>query len=209
MFSAGADKEFPNMRGDIILKVLESVEDASLHFIDVFNAFLKAGYGASFWKMERELEKIKSERDKRQFDRETAARLRQRYDVLIYKLKKDGLVKEGTGRGEKTLSITRGGKLKLNDLRAKAERTLPTNYKKEPGSALVIFAFDVPEKEKRKREWLRAVLRGLGFTMIQKSVWVGRKKIPREFLEDINKFKMVDFVEIFEVSKTGSLKHVI
>ena len=73
----------------------------------------------------------------------------------------------------------------------------------------MIFAFDVPEKEKRKRGWLRTVLRRLDFTMIQKSVWVGKSKIPQEFLEDIYRFKMVDFVEIFEVSKTGSLRHIV
>ena len=101
------------MRGDIILKVLESIEDASLHFFDVFNAFLRAGYGASFWKMEREFEKIKTERSKRQFDQETAVRLKQKYSVLIYKLKKDGLIKEGTENGEKTFSITNKGKSSL------------------------------------------------------------------------------------------------
>jgi len=188
---------------------LESIEDASLHFFDVFNAFLRAGYGASFWKMEREFEKIKTERSKRQFDQETAVRLKQKYSVLIYKLKKDGLIKEGTENGEKTFSITNKGKSKLDSLREIARKTLPRNYRKEPGGKLVIFAFDVPEKEKRKRGWLRTVLRRLDFTMIQKSVWVGKSKIPQEFLEDIYRFKMVDFVEIFEVSKTGSLRHIV
>jgi hypothetical protein len=45
--------------------------------------------------------------------------------------------------------------------------------------------------------------------MVQKSVWVGKTKIPQDFLDDLFKLKLVDFVEIFEISRTGSLKHLI
>ena len=55
-------------------------------------------------------------------------------------------------------------------------------YKKEGGFGLVIVAFDIPERERKKRAWIREVLAGLGLEILQKSVWVGTKRIPQELL---------------------------
>ena len=45
--------------------------------------------------------------------------------------------------------------------------------------------------------------------MIQKSVWIGKVKIPKEFLDDLFKLRLIDYIEIFEISKAGSLKNLI
>jgi hypothetical protein len=44
--------------------------------------------------------------------------------------------------------------------------------------------------------------------MVQKSLWLGKVKIPEEFLVDIRKLSLLDYVEIFEITKTGSLKNL-
>ena len=74
---------------------------------------------------------------------------------------------------------------------------------------MVIVIFDVPEKEKWKREWLRNTLRELGMKNVQKSVFIGKVKIPELFLENMRKLHAIDYVEIFEIGKTGTLKHVV
>ena len=72
----------------------------------------------------------------------------------------------------------------------------------------MIVVFDVPEKERRKRDWLRSVLKRLELKMVQKSVWIGKVKIPKELLDDLFNLKLLDYVEIFEVSKSGSLRQL-
>lgn len=94
-------------------------------------------------------------------------------------------------------------------LKEKSKKLLPAvAYQKEKSDKLIIIAFDVPETERKKREWLRAVIKNLGFKMVQRSVWIGKIKIPKEFMNDLLKLRLVEFVEIFEISKTGSLKQI-
>jgi len=83
------------------------------------------------------------------------------------------------------------------------------DYQKERGNKFIIVVFDIPEIQKRKRNWLRAALKNLDFKMVQKSVWFGRVKIPKEFLDHLCEMKLIDYVEIFEISKTGSLERLV
>ena len=125
-------------------------------------------------------------------------------------MKRDDLIEENTEKNKKHFVLTEKGKNKLLNLLTKRKNKFPENaYKKESGNNLIIVAFDIPETEKRKRGWVRAALKNLDFKMIQKSVWVGKTKIPKQFLDDLLKLRLIDFVEIFEVSKSGSLKHII
>lgn len=80
------------------------------------------------------------------------------------------------------------------------------DYESKSSDNLTIVIFDIPEKHKGKREWLRYILRRLGFEMAQKSVFMGKVNIPQRFLVDLGKMGLIGFVEIFEVSKEGSLK---
>ncbi|HDH31265.1 MAG TPA: CRISPR-associated endonuclease Cas2, partial [Candidatus Wolfebacteria bacterium] len=140
---------------------------------------------------------------------ELKRKAKQRYHSLIYKLKKDNLIKESVKGDKKFFIITKKGKDKLSLLIKRNKKMLPKIfYQKEKGDKFIIIAFDVPETERIKRDWLREVIKNLGFKMIQKSVWIGKIKIPKEFLNDLLKLKLVDFVEIFEISKIGSLKHI-
>jgi len=45
--------------------------------------------------------------------------------------------------------------------------------------------------------------------MIQKSVWVGKIALPEEFLRDLHRLQLISYVEIFEVTRAGSLKHIV
>ena len=72
----------------------------------------------------------------------------------------------------------------------------------------MIVSFDVPEKEKRKRGWLRSTLKNLGFRMLQKSVWIGKVKIPEAYLEDLKRLRLLSYIEIFAISKRGTIRHI-
>ncbi|MBN2197854.1 hypothetical protein JW698_01495 [Candidatus Wolfebacteria bacterium] len=197
-------------KGHIILKILESLKDTGLNTIDLFDAFLSAGYGASLSKIDYEMERRSRIRERKEAELAYQRQIKQRYYNFIYKLKQNGLIKENKKNNKKFFILTLKGKEKLTLLKKRKKEEFPTRYyQKESGNKFIIIIFDIPEKERGKRAWLRAVLQNLDFKLIQKSVWIGKTKIPKNFLEDLLKLKLINFVEIFEISKTGSLEQVV
>jgi len=197
-------------KGGITLKILEAVSDLAINTIDLFEVFLSVGYGASYGKFQYELSKKQRERDQKSIEREMKNKAKQNYYNLIYQLKRGGLIEEKEKNNKKFFIITKKGKGKLSFLKKQHKESLPeVSYSSEENNKFIIFIFDIPEKEKRKRDWLREVLKKLGLKMIQKSVWIGKTKIPKEFLDDLFKLEIIDYVEIFEITKAGSLKNLV
>ena len=97
---------------------------------------------------------------------------REFYD-LLYRLKRDGFITgKQTGNKNRWLRTAKGEK-KIDILKKYFSETRPRNkYEKENDSEIKIIAFDIPEKYRRKRWWLRGAVKSMGFTMLQKSVWI-------------------------------------
>ncbi|TSC82631.1 MAG: hypothetical protein G01um101420_154 [Parcubacteria group bacterium Gr01-1014_20] len=194
-------------KGEITVKILEFIFKTAETSFDIFNAILSSGYGASYSEMGYRLR----QNERKRSIEETKRQRTQNYHNILYKLKKDGLILEAKKDGKKVIAITPKGKAKLANLRdiLSKNRKIPSaHYKKESQPFFTIVVFDIPEKERRSRDWLREVLKNLGLEMIQKSVWIGKIKIPKELASDIFKLKLENYVEIFQISKTGSLKHL-
>jgi hypothetical protein len=193
------------MKGDLLLRVLKAIGAATVAAADIAETIVSAPYGASRGTLERAL----SARERLRAQASAKRHAQQRYYNLILRLKRDGLVEEKTKRGGKIFTLTKRGIAKLHVLQARAKNPFPAaRYQKMPADTWTIVAFDVPEREKRKREWLRAALQRLGFTLVQKSVWIGKAKLPKEFLDDLAELRLLDAVEIFGITRAGSLKHV-
>jgi CRISPR/Cas system-associated endoribonuclease Cas2 len=110
---------------------------------------------------------------------------------------------------KKIFAITlEGGKYYQKLLLRKSSALPSTFYTKKPANTFIICAFDIPEKESKKRRWLRIALRNLGMKFIQKSVWMGKIKIPEDFLDDIKYLELASYIEIFEITKSGSLHYL-
>jgi len=181
-------------------KILEILGEGVLATFDVMGAVMESGYGASYLKLEQSVQRSAARRE--QFLVE--ARNRQRFSNLISKLKREGLI-SGDRRG---LIITKLGKKRLSKIReAKSGRiNLPTSaYGKKASKNFTLVIFDIPEIYKEKRNWLREVLIMMGFELLQKSVWIGRIIIPEEFVIDLKRLKIVDYVHVFSVLKTGTV----
>ncbi len=128
---------------------------------------------------------------------------------LLYKLRKDGLVERKKKSGKIVLTITEKGKGALKKLQTRLKFSLPKIvYSKKPDIGVKIVIFDIPESERRKRGWIRSALRHFNFKMLQQSVWIGKLKLPNEFIDDLRKLNLQDCVEIFAVSKAGSLRRI-
>ncbi len=194
------------MRGDVLLEILERIGEGVDDLVNLSFAILEAGYGASYSRVEyiartrRSGRKVTDDREKR---------LRHRCSQLIYHLRKDGLITEADV-DKQPVRLTPKGKEILKALKKKRQSYLPQHkYIVEKSSMFTIVIFDVPESEKKKREWLREALKSIGFTFVQKSVWLGKLKVPVDLLQDIERLQLAEYIEIFQITKTGSLKQLI
>ncbi len=190
------------MKGEILLKVLEILKTGVESQVDFFEAILASGYGAGMGRIDYEYNKIQRVREVEKYNERELKERKKRLRVFISKMKHDGLI-ENTGSSNEKIKISEKGKEKIKELKS---RLPDRRYKKEDQDQLVIISFDIPEKLRRKRNWLREVIRNLGFSMIHQSVWFGKTKIPESFINDMNELKILEYVEIFEISKTGTLK---
>ena len=106
------------------------------------------------------------------------------------------------------LSISAKGKERLELLRR--DKALDkNNFHKSYGKKFIIISYDLPNRYNKERDRLREVLRRLGFKIVHKSVWVGKVRLPKSFIESLEKLSILKFVEILEVTKKGTLKELI
>jgi CRISPR-associated endonuclease Cas2 len=180
------------MKGDLMRKILEAVSYSAKNAGDVFYAISTADFPASIGKMEYLAQhhsylRSLGERDKK---------AEKRYCSLLYKLKRDGLILDRNRGKNRIISITKRGTAKLHAL---LNRASGKQYERQESGTMIIVAFDVPERRKKERNWLRDTLKHLGYRMVQKSVWAGTVKIPEEFLTDLKKRNLIDNVEILSV----------
>lgn len=123
---------------------------------------------------------------------------------LISKLRRQGLINEGN-------QVTKSGVSKLQTLKERIKKFIPVKiYKKSDleKDHLKIIIFDVPEKLRTYRNWLRGSLIELGFEKIQKSVWMGEPKLPTDFVVQLKELNLLSYVKIFSVYKKGLLEEV-
>ena len=74
-----------------------------------------------------------------------------------------------------------------------------------PDGITRLVIFDIPEKERRKRNILRVELVTYDFKMLQKSVWIGATPLPEDFIHKLDKLNLKNKVHIFSVQEYGTL----
>lgn len=127
------------------------------------------------------------------------------YDMLSH-LRRDQLVQKDVAGGWR---LTQKGKTRLQASIARFKRQLPpTIYQKEIVDSWTILSYDIPEKYKRRRLWLRSVLKNIGFQMLHKSVWIGKAKIPENLILDLGKLNLLNYIEIIGITKQGTLRRL-
>ena len=186
-------------KGELTLKILEKVDRAAMNFFDISVAILTSPHRASFPDIQRRRRAVGEARQQYLAELTEKQRLRS----LIYKLKKEGLL-EAAHPG---WLITEKGKEKLRNLKNKLIGK--KIYEKETDNQLKIIIFDIPENYRKERVWLRFTLRQFGFALLQKSVWVGKFKIPPEFIEDLRIRKIINYVHVLSVNRKGTLENLV
>ncbi len=194
------------MRGELVFTFLNLLGEVTASAEDHIAGYLNAGYGASFKKLEFEAQKHRRQRERREAMHEKEKVLRQRYFVMRGYLMREGFVVVKNGN----IGLTQQGVSRLRSLQEDSSSRLSMpGYTILPGSTALLVIFDIPESQKRKRAWLRRALKSMSFTMLQRSVWIGRGALPDAFLVDLARLEIVEFVEIFEITKKGTLHRVL
>ncbi|MES2023739.1 MAG: hypothetical protein V4439_03575 [Patescibacteria group bacterium] len=188
------------MKRKIVYKILESLENSALGLLDLAITISESGYGASLGKLDRAVEEKFSKRTALRLEKEKMVRIKK----YLSKLKSDGLINENSSG---KIFLTTKGNQKLGAYK-KSDLSIRDGYIKEVGDKVIIISYDIPVAFNRERNILRDILRMLGLEPVHKSVWVGKVKLPKKFIEDMGHLGILDYLEILEVTKSGSLKTV-
>ncbi|KKQ04237.1 MAG: hypothetical protein US18_C0002G0016 [Parcubacteria group bacterium GW2011_GWB1_36_5] len=186
------------MKGEIIYRILNSLKNGVSDYVDFTKAFLKAGYGATSGKTNYEYSKIKNNKADLELNKQKIVNFKK----YLHKLKSEGLILENSSR---QIYLSDEGKNKLNNF----QNSFSLNkdlYKSKIGNRVVVVSYDIPIAFNRERNILRDMLRMLGFNLVHKSVWVGKVLLPEKFVADLSRLGIIDYVEILEVTKNGTLK---
>jgi len=93
--------------------------------------------------------------------------------------------------------ITKGGeyylssRYRLSYFSSPFTKTSPAN---------IIISFDIPEREKALRNWLRNQIKIFGYKKLQKSLWLGPGPLPKDFLHRLQELNIKEKVKVFKIS---------
>lgn len=192
------------VRDNLTLLILETIQAGAMTAVAIHDALYKYSSVGLYSRMRR----VHDDPIRKPIfeDRIRVLEERRRISKLLSKLKHEGLVAKTAGGRAKWKTTLAG----LMHIRKSAQRNtyLPKTFVAKQSRELKLVIFDIPEKDKGKRDWLRDVLKNLGFVKLQQSVWAGRAVLPEAFFDALRALGLLSYVEILAVTKTGSLKHV-
>jgi hypothetical protein len=70
---------------------------------------------------------------------------------------------------------------------------------KPTGEIQILVLFDISEKKRKIRNWLRSQLKLWNFKMVQQSAWLGDGPLPKEFSERLKLLEVKDCVKVFKI----------
>ncbi|MDP3727356.1 MAG: hypothetical protein Q8R35_01810 [bacterium] len=120
------------------------------------------------------------------------------FAAILSQLKAQGLVKRIPKRGRRYWRITMAGRAALTEPRHS------TSHRPDGQKRLVCF--DIPERDRAKRRWLRGELIACDYHQLQKSVWIGKTPLPQEFIEALDTLELRGRVHLLRVESEGTLR---
>jgi DNA-binding transcriptional regulator PaaX len=116
---------------------------------------------------------------------------KQLFNNNLYRLKNKGI-----------LNFDSNKDIVINKSNLKQHTLFRTIQEKPSGDTKVMILFDIPEKKRKIRNWLRLQLKLWDFEMLQQSVWMGKGPLPKEFVERLRLFGVDKGVKIVKVQST-------
>lgn len=177
----------------LLLAFLKNLGEASLAVID--EGFLNPRY--SFTGPTRALLGLPLRPDYKKDDRPK----RQSFSVILYRLKKDGLVaNKGPKKYAQWFLTKKGFKFVAGLDKGDKEADLAPR-----DGRIRVVCFDIPERQRWKRSKLRFLLRMNDYDLLQQSIWIGDRPLKKEVLSEMRSLKLIRHIHIFEIFKRGTL----
>ena len=120
---------------------------------------------------------------------------------ILSRLRREGLVERRGSNRTSSWVITDKGRNRLAKSNAQTQITIPS-----PDGVTRLVIFDVPERDRKKRNIIRTELVGCNFQQLQQSVWIGHNPLPEDFIELIDTLRLKNNVHIFSVKEKGTLE---
>lgn len=118
------------------------------------------------------------------------------FSRLIYYLKKKGLIDIENLKGKKAILLTKKGSERVLKISLK---TAGKKYRADGKWQMIIF--DIPEKKRRQRDFLRNSLLVLGYKMLQKSIWVCPYNVEKETERLLRDYSLDQYVKTFLIEE--------
>lgn len=123
------------------------------------------------------------------------------YRTVLDRLRRDGLVENPT---RSIWMITRKGRNVVRKTGTIGEERIPKPaVSREEADTVIIF--DIPELVRKKRASVRYELFMRGFFPFQKSVWLGKGPLDKEFMDFLKIMGLLRYVHIFSIAKRGTI----
>jgi predicted transcriptional regulator len=132
------------------------------------------------------------------FEKYRKMKNRQKFNKLIYYLKKNNLIKVKNLKDNNAILLTKEGKEKA--IRASFKTGVNQQKERKDGKWIMII-FDIPQIHKKQRTLLRSVLVNLGYKMFQQSVWVSPYDIFEKTEKSLQFYFLDKYVRIFLVNE--------
>lgn len=108
----------------------------------------------------------------------------------ISQLQSNGLVAKSRRSGKAFWRLTPDGRAVLDG--AAGGRPQPDGKRR-------LVCFDIPERDRAKRRWLRTELVACGYRPLQRSVWIGETPLPTDFIANLDALNLRPHVYILGV----------
>jgi DNA-binding transcriptional regulator PaaX len=142
-----------------------------------------------------------SSRSSRRFHQIIQGREFQRYNkesvrVGLSRLKNKGYLLNNSS----CWSLTSKGKSVARDIKLFSYITSP--FDKDCTNSMIL-SFDIPEKNRIIRRWLRNQLKIFGYKMLQQSLWIGPGPLPVPFLKRLEDLNVRKNIKTFKIKRVG------
>src|SRR4030042_2172708 len=112
--------------------------------------------------------------------------------MTLYRLKKHGFIKNEN----KIWLITQKG---LTFLKLSKNKKIFKSINKINKKEKILIIFDIPEKDRVKRNWLRSILISLDFKILQKSAWLGPSPLPKSFINFLKNNRIIKYIKFLKI----------
>ena len=129
----------------------------------------------------------------------------------LYRLRKDGLIAKSGPDRKSQWTITLKGKTFLWDATQRKSAPPHLEYAALPPSDHIVrlVSFDIPEKQRQKRDWLRSELLQCEYRMLHRSVFIGNRPLPEELMKEVTSLNLMRHLQIVSIDRKGTLSHKI